>query len=200
MSRKASLVIVPCTLLLLMAGCTRVREIPLSTLSTPTPTAQDVGGQAFVAIPFPMTLFGPPLKTATVQPGTTKLKSFVLSHPRLKVTALASSVRTVALGFREKASGNQRWGEIMIPEERKLFQRFAQDPSTGQWLIVITDVEVVDGPDPVPLVAYRWDRATLESYAECGIPQSMTIDECTDKFYQAAEVVFLHHRTVGQGQ
>jgi hypothetical protein len=200
MSRKASLVIVPCCLLLFMMGCTRVREIPLSNLSTPTPSAEPTGGQVFVAVPFPMTLFGPPLKTASVQPGTFKLKSLVLTHPRLKVTALASSRQTAALGFQEKASGHQRWGEIMIPEERRLFQRFAQDASTGEWLIVITDVEVTDAPDPVPLVAYRWTRADLEVYAKCGIPQSTTIDECTDKFYQAAQVIFLHHMKVGQGQ
>ncbi|HEV8420976.1 MAG TPA: hypothetical protein VGR13_06445 [Actinomycetota bacterium] len=200
MSRKVGLVIVPVCLLLLMMGCTRVREVPLRTLSTPTPSGEDMGGQAFVAVPFPMTLFGPPLKAASVQPGTTKLKSLVLTHPRLKVTALASSRRTVALGFQEKAHGHQRWGEIMIPEERKLFQRFAQDVSTGEWLIVITDVDVTDAPDPIPLVAYRWTRADLESYANCGIPQSMTIDQCTDKFYQAAQVIFLHHMKVGQGQ
>lgn len=200
MSRRAGLVLVPACLLLLMMGCTRVREIPLSNLSTPIPSEDPAGGQVFVAVPFPMTLFGPPLKKASVQPGTNKLKNVILTHPRLKVTALASSSRTAALGLQEKASGHQRWGEIMIPQERRIFQRFAQDASTGDWLVVITDVDVTDGPDPVPLVAYRWTRADLEAYAKCGIPQSTTIDECTDKFYESAQVVFLHHMKIGQGR
>jgi hypothetical protein len=201
MNRRPSLLLVPLCVALLMAGCTRVREIPGRTLATPEPTAaESTGGEVFVAVPFPMTLFGPPLKDASVQPGTMKLKDLVLAHPRLKVTALPSSQRTVALGFQEKASGRQRWGEIMIPEERRLFQRFARDVSTGAWLIVITDVEVTDAPDPIPLVAYRWTRPDVEDYAQCGIPASMTIDECTDRFYQAAEVIFLHHMKAGQGQ
>jgi hypothetical protein len=147
-----------------------------------------------------MTLFGPPLKTASVQPGTLKLKNLILTHPRLKVTALASSHRTAALGFQEKASGKQLWGEIMIPQERKVFLRFARDSSLGEWLIVITDVDVTDAPDPVPLVAYRWTRTDVEAYGDCGIPQSTKIDECTDNFYQLAQVVFLMHQKIGQGQ
>lgn len=200
MNRRPSLLLVPVCLALLMMGCTRVREVPLRTLATPEPTAQALGGEVYVAIPFPMTLFGPPLKQAVVQPGTEKLKSQVVRHPRLKVTALPSSQRTVALGFQEKSTGDQRWGEIMIPEERRLFRRFAMDTSTGAWLIVITDVEVTDAPDPVPLVAYKWTRSDVEAFAECGIPPFMTLDECTDTFYQAAEVIFLHHMKSGQGQ
>jgi hypothetical protein len=200
MNRRPSLFLVPLCVTLLMMGCTRVREVPARSLATPTPTGEPAGGEVYVAVPFPMTLFGPPLKTASVQPGTMKLKNLVPSHPRLKVTALASSHRTAAMGFQEKASGDQRWGEVMIPEERRLFRRFAQDASTGAWLIVITDVDVTDGPDPVPLVAYRWTRVDVETYDRCGIPLSVTIDDCTDTFYQAAEVIFLHHMRAGQGQ
>ncbi|HEY3209846.1 MAG TPA: hypothetical protein VGL18_08635 [Actinomycetota bacterium] len=200
MGRKVSLVIVPSCLLLLMMGCTQVRELPVGRIAPPSPAAQPTGGEAQVAVPFPMTLFGPPLRTASVQPGTLKLKKLILSHPRLKVTPLASSHRTVALGFQEKASGKQRWGEIMIPEERKLFQRFAEDTSLGEWLILITDVDVTDAPDPIPLVAYRWNRPDVETYAKCGIPLSLTINECTDTYYRAAKVIFLMHQKIGQGQ
>jgi hypothetical protein len=200
MNRRPSLLLVPLCLALLTVGCTRVREVPVRSLATPEPTAQPTGGEVFVAVPFPMTLFGPPLRKASVQPGTLKLKDLVLAHPRLKVTALASSQRTVALGLREKASGRQRWGEIMIPEERRLFRRFAQDTSTGSWLILITDVDVTDGPDPVPLVAYRWTRDDVEAFATCGIPPSVARNDCTDTFFQAAEVIFLHHMRAGQGQ
>jgi hypothetical protein len=201
MKRRASLVLVPLCLALLLTGCTRVREIPLTTLATPEPTAgPSSGGEVIVAVPYPMTLFGPPLKAAAVTPGTEKLKSLITRHPRLKVTALASSQETVALGLQETARGEQRWGEIMIPEQRRLIRRFAQDTSTGAWLILITDVEVLDAPDPVPLVAYRWERTEVEAFAQCGIPPFMTFNECTDTFYQAAEVIFLHHRLVGQGR
>ena len=162
-------------------------EAPPSPLGNVDPA----GGDVLVGIPFPMTVFGPPLKTASIQPGTVKLKNLILSHPRLKVTALASSKKTVALGFQEKAKRHERWGEVMIPEERKVFQRFALDASLGQWLIVITDVEVVGAPDPVPLVAYRWARSDVETFSECGIPPAMTFNRCTDHFYAAAQVVFL---------
>jgi hypothetical protein len=200
MNRRVSLLVVPCCLALLMVGCTRVRELPGRTMALPSPSPQPTGGEALVAIPFPMTIFGPPLKTASVQPGTMKLKDSILTHPRLKVTALASSHKTVALGFQEKASGDQHWGEIMIPEERKLFQRFANDASLGEWLIVITDVDVTDAPDPVPLVAYRWTRPDVERFESCGIPPAMTFDRCTDHFYGAAQVVFLHQGGSTAGQ
>jgi hypothetical protein len=203
MSRRACLVTVA-SALLLMAGCTTIHEIPASrraNLSPPaSPSAEPTGGEALVAVPFPQTLFGPPLVDAEVQPGTIKLKGLIAQHPRLKVTALASSLGTVALGLQETSSGKQRWGEVMIPEERKLFRRFAEDPSVGNWLIVLTDVDVTDGPDAVPLVAYRWHREAVQAYAECGIPQSLSIEECTEAFYRAPEYIFLMHQSVQGGQ
>jgi hypothetical protein len=200
MSRRASLVIVPSCLLLFLAGCTQVREFPASRLEAPEPSPEPPGGAAMVAIPFPQTVFGPSPSALSVQPGTLRLKGLIVRHPRLKVTALPSTNQTVALGFQEKARGKQRWGGVMIPQERRLFLRFAQDPSLGEWLIVITDVDVTDAPDPIPLVAYRWTRPDVEAYAKCGIPQSVTIDECTETFYRAPKMIFLMHQRIGQGQ
>jgi hypothetical protein len=195
MSRRACLVGIASSLLL-MAGCTQIHQVPPSRHADASPSASPAaaptGGQAVVAIPTVQTLFGPPLSDAEIQPGTLKLKRQIAPHRRLKVTALPSSLRTVALGLRETARGKQRWGEVMIPEERKVFLRFAQDPSLGDWLIMITDVDVRDGPDAVPIVAYRWARDDVETYAACGIPQSITIDRCTDTFFQAPDYLFLH--------
>lgn len=183
-----------------MVGCTRVREFPESHTIFTAPSPQPTGGQAVVAIPTEQTLFGPPLDHASVQPGTLRLKSLIVQHPRLRVTALPSSLRTAALGLQEKASAKQRWGGVMIPQERKVFLLFAQDSSLGDWLIMITDVEVTHGPDPIPLVAYRWARADVEAYAKCGIPQSLIIDRCTDSFYAVPEVMFVRYKSAKAGQ
>lgn len=191
MSRRVALGAISSCLALLISGCTQPREIPVEQHVVPSVAAEETGGSAVVALPYPQTLFGPPLIGAEVQPETLKLKDLILSHPRLEVTALASSQRTVALALREQASGDERWGEVMIPEERKLFLRFAKDRSLGDWLIVITDVDVTDAPDPVPLVAYRWTREGVEAYEKCGIPQSTIIEDCTESFYYSANVVFL---------
>jgi hypothetical protein len=191
MSTRVALGVLFSCLALVVSGCTQAREIPVEQHVVPSVLADKTGGSAIVALPYPQTLFGPPLISAMVQPATMKLKDLILSHPRLEVTPLASSQRTVALALRESASGDERWGEVMIPQERKLFLRFATDRSLGDWLIMITDVEVTDGPDAVPLVAYRWDRGGVEAYAECGIPQSTLIEDCTHAFFSSANVVFL---------
>lgn len=191
MSGRVALGAVASCLALVLAGCTPPREIPVEQHVVPSVSAEETGGSAVVAVPTPQTLFGPPLISAVVQPETLKVMDPILSHPRLAVAPLASSQRTVALVLRETASGDERWGEVMIPEERKLFRRFATDRSLGDWLIMITDVDVTDAPDPIPLVAYRWTRAGVEAYAECGIPQSTLIDDCTLEFFRAAEVAFL---------
>jgi len=191
MSVRAALGVLSSCLALVISGCTQAREIPVEQHVVPSVHADETGGSAVVALPYPQTLFGPPLISAKVQPATLKLKDLILSHRRLKVTPLASSQKTVAIALRESASGDDRWGEVMIPEERKLFLRFATDRSLGDWLIMLTDVDVTDAPDAVPLVAYRWARDGVEAYAECGIPQSTLIEDCTHAFFSSANVVFV---------
>ena len=79
----------------------------------------------------------------------------------------------------------------MIPAERHLFAEFAADRSLGDWLIVVDDVIVTGGKDPVPLTAYRWPRSIVEQYASCGIPMSLQIEDCTHDFYGGGETVFV---------
>ena len=199
MNRRACLLSFSC-LLLLTVGCTRVHEFPGSRTVVAAPSPQPTGGRVVVAVPTEQTLFGPPLAHASIQPGTLRLKSLILGHPRLKVTALPSSRRTVALALQEKTGRKQRWGGVMIPQERRVFLLFAQDPSLGNWLIMITDVEVKHGPDPIPIVAYRWARADVEAYAQCGIPQSLIIDHCTNTFYLTPLMTFVNYKSSKSGQ
>ena len=199
MSRKATLV-VPWVLALLMIGCTGPREFPGSDVVVLAPSPEPTGGRVMIGIPTEQTLFGPPLDHAAVQPETLKVKRLILHHPRLKVTALPSSLRTVALAMEERSTRRQRWGNVLIPQERRVFLMFARDKSLGDWLIMITHVDVIPGPNPIPVVAYRWARADVEAYAKCGIPQSMLIDGCTQTFYDRPEMLFVHVKTGEGGQ
>jgi hypothetical protein len=198
MSRKPSL-LAPLVLLLMM-GCTDPREFPGSQVVVMAPSPEVTGGRVVVGIPTEQTLFGPTLDHPSVQPETLRMKSLILRHPRLKVTALPSSDQTVALALEEKSTPKLRWGNVMIPQERRVFLLFARDKSLGGWLIMITHVEVVPGPNPIPMAAYRWARADVEAYAKCGIPQSMVIDACTHTFFDASEMTFIHIKTGEGGQ
>jgi hypothetical protein len=183
---------------LLGAACTQVAEFKPPPAATPTlaphlAIAEDQaprGGEVFVALPHPQYLFGPHFPQASVTAATRRARDLLGTDPRLTIEPLLSTPSTVALALRESVSGDQRWGEVMIPAERRLFAGFAGDPSLGRWLILITDVDVSDGPDPVPLTAYRWDRGAVEHFAACGIPPS-GFDACTDGFFVAAETQML---------
>jgi hypothetical protein len=199
MSGRATLV-VPGVLVLLMIACTGPRELPGSNVVVMAPSPEPTGGSVMIGIPTEQTLFGPPLDNPSVQPETLRMKGLILRHPRLKVTALPSSIRTVALALEEKSTPKLRWGNVMIPQERRVFRLFAKDRSLGDWLIMITHVDVVPGPSPIPVVAYRWARADVEAYEKCGIPQSMVIDQCTYTFFDAPEMLFIHVKTGEGGQ
>jgi hypothetical protein len=199
MGRKTTLA-VPWVLVLLMLACTSTREFPGSQVVVMAPSPEATGGRVVVGLPTEQTLFGPPLDHASVQPETLRLKDLILRHPRLKVTALPSSLRTVALALEERSTPKQRWGTVLIPQERRVFLMFARDKSLGNWLIMITHVNVVPGPNPIPIVAYRWARSDVEAYAKCGIPQSMVIDGCTHTFYDRPEMLFVHVKTGEGGQ
>jgi len=194
-------------LFLLVASCTgqKIEVVgPSPAAAAPQPVqpggASQVAGFAAIAQPTFQYIFAPPsvvlgqvpAPPTVKQPSSLALQALVEGHKRLEVTPLPSTDGTVALAFVETSTVSVRWGAVMIPAERKLFARFATDASLGNWLIVIDDVKVTDGRDPVPLTAYRWPRKDVEVYSDCGIPPQFVIDKCTDAFYGASETVLLY--------
>jgi hypothetical protein len=196
MVRRLALLILPIGLL--GAACTRVPGFKTPKAASPAVSPHlkinvgqaPPGGEVFVAVPSPRYLFGPQFPSAAVTPASQRAERTVGTHARLKVEPLPSTPATVALALQESVSGHEQWGEVMIPAERKLFASFAGDSSLGDWLILLTDVEVSGGPDPVPLTAYRWDRGSVEAFAACGIPPT-GFNICTDRFFGAALIQML---------
>jgi hypothetical protein len=136
----------------------------------------------------PAFVFGDAVVDPAIQPGSRTLAGAFSVTKRLRVVALPSPDGTAAVDFLEISPPGQLWGEQMIPAERLLFKSFAADASLGDALVIVDDVQVDGGPDPLPMTAYRWDRAAVEAYARCGIPVRK-IEGCTDAFYVAAEMV-----------
>jgi hypothetical protein len=143
-------------------------------------------GVDLLPIHVPRFIFGQPTDDPQVQPGTSSLVGSLGRRHRLDVVALPSPSGTVAVDFKELSPPGSVWGEVMFPAERALFRAFAKDPSLGDYLVVLTDVEVLRASDPIPLTAYRWARQDVVTYAGCGIPDS-AIDACTLRFYQLAD-------------
>jgi hypothetical protein len=199
--------------LLIGSACTGAKVIVASPQHIDEPTQapavapENVAGFAFIAQPHFQYIFAPeeivigdvaPPPT-DVQKATKELASQVQPNDRLKITVLPSTTGTVALAFEETSTEQQQWGGIMVPQERRLFARFAADKTLGDWLIVLDDVIVSNGKDPVPLTAYRWPRSAVEAYAACGIPAQFLIDDCTHTFYSASDVMFVVRGRGGGG-
>ena len=123
-----------------------------------------------------------------IQGSSKRLVALIGSRPRLEVEALRSERGTVALKFVEKATPKSQWGDVMTPAERRVFGAFAADRNMGDFLIVFTDILVIGGQDPIPMTGYRWKRADVEAYANCGIPSS-GLDTCTRLFYTTPQMV-----------
>jgi len=216
MLRRLTLASFPIFALLIASACTQPRVIvdrpappgqatgtqSSDAQSPPRPTPEQLaqwGGLAVIAQPYIQYLFAPPevvsgksqAPPTDVRPSTLRLLNAVTPNRRLKLTPLPSTDGTVALAFQETTAFRQRWGGVMIPAERHMFAQFAADRSLGNWLIVVDDVIVTGGKDPVPLTAYRWPRSAVEQYAKCGIPMSLVIEDCTHGFYGNAETVFV---------
>jgi hypothetical protein len=158
-----------------------------------------MGGFAFIAQPHLQYIFAPravivgdeSAPATNVQSTTRDLAAKLRARKRLKLTPLPSTEGTVALAFQEFSTEKQHWGDVMVPQERKLFSRFASNTALGDWLIVLDDVIVSDGTDPIPLTAYRWARPAVEAYAACGIPPMFVIDDCTHAFYSAGDTMYV---------
>jgi hypothetical protein len=201
--------------LLLGSACTGTKVIVTTprpvdrTPPQPQATSAASEGFAFIAQPHFQYIFAPqsiilgdvPPPPTDVQGGTKHLAGMVVTQDRLRLTLLPSTTRTVALAFEEFSTESDVWGGVMVPEERKLFERFASDSSLGDWLIILDDVIVKDGKDPIPLTAYRWPRSAVETYAACGIPKQFVIDHCTSAFYSAGDTAYVRRgASVSAGQ
>ena len=148
--------------------------------------------------PFPFYLFERATPPTNIQKSSADLVGAVTPHQHLHVLALKSTQDTSALIVIE-VSIHARWGKLMIPAERQIIQAFADNPSLGKWLILLTDVDVRGEPDPIPLTAYRWTRDEVEKYKECGIPPA-AIDSCTQTFYLVAKMVLVSSKVRGVQQ
>jgi hypothetical protein len=143
-------------------------------------------GVDLVPLHIPTFIFGEPTSTPVIQVETKEMVARLGTRRRLEITGLPSAEGTPAVDFLEHSPPGHRWGEVMFPAERALFRAFARDRRLGEYLVVLTDVDVNGTPDPIPLTAYRWDRRAVESYDACGIPDS-EIDACTTTFYAKAD-------------
>jgi hypothetical protein len=153
-------------------------------------------GVSLVPIRIQLFLFGPDNPAEPVQPGSVALADLVPKARRLHVVPLPSPDHTAALNLVEDSTPRLKWGELLTPAQRTIFRAFAGDASLGEWLVIVDDVNVVGGPDPVPLTAYLWPRPVVVSYLQCGIP-STGIDSCTDAFYQQARMVLVGAQAIG---
>jgi hypothetical protein len=134
-------------------------------------------------------IFGAPSATVSAQPASLRLAEVVPTSRSLEVRALASGDGIAAVYLKEVSTTEQRWGRLMTPALRKIIAAFAEDSDADPWLVIVDDVEVTDGPDPIPITAYRWARGAVEAYAGCGIPPE-GIDACTATFYSESDMVF----------
>jgi hypothetical protein len=134
-------------------------------------------------------IFGAPSATVSAQPASLRLAEVVPTHRSLEVRPLASGEGIAAVYLKEVSRTKQKWGRLMTPALRQIFAAFVEDMDKDPWLVIVDDVEVTDGPDPIPITGYRWAREAVEAYAGCGIPPQ-GIDPCTATFYSASEMVF----------
>ena len=173
-----------------------IRTPPSSPLATAaarsgsnTADPPDEGVDLF-QVSIPTWVFGRAIPSPTSQRGSEALADVAPVSPRLRVSALPSGAATAAVYVLEESPRGHRWGELMIPAERTMFRAFAADPSLGEWLVVVDDVHVLWGVDPIPTTAYRWNRNDVEAYAQCGIPPK-AIDRCTHEFYAKPQMVLI---------
>jgi hypothetical protein len=154
---------------------------------------EQVGVSVVSVIHFPVFIFGAEAAVVVPQPASRRLVRVVPDHPDLTVRPLPSGQGIAAIYLQELSTKEQTWGRLMTPALRKIFAAFVEDADDDPWLVVVDDVEVTNGPDPVPLTGYRWPRQAVEIYAACGIPPT-GIDSCTDAFYDESEIVFVRPR------
>src|SRR5262245_9520342 len=102
--------------------------------------------------------------------GSRALADLAATVPGLGTTGLKSTIDTSAVLMVEN-DPNVPWGQHIQDAERKIFQTFVATRDMGEWLIIVADVQVNGGPDPIAPTAYRWDRKEVQDFVNCGIPE-----------------------------
>jgi hypothetical protein len=123
------------------------------------------------------------------EPSSAKLADLVANIDGLRTGGLESTEGAAAVILVED-SPNTPWGTLLNDAQRKILPSFVSDESTGDWLILVTDVVVHGSADPVPATGYRWTREQVSKYVACGIPAS-GINDCRAAFFRAADEVVL---------
>jgi hypothetical protein len=200
MSRKPVIGLGLIVLSVLSTSCfgARVTGKSVSSIEQVAPPPELAGDVLAPGAAHPFYLFEQATPPVDIQAASLNLVKVVLPHKNLHVFALKSTQGTAAVNVVEVSTHN-RWGRLMIPAERQIIRAFANDPTLGEWLILLDDVDIRGEPDPVPLTAYRWTRDEVEQYKECGIPV-LDLDACTDAYYRVARVVIVSSRTGGAQQ
>ena len=146
------------------------------------PDAGVAGGQTYL-----FRTDKPPVKT---QRSSVDLANATAKIPGMVTTGLPSTKGTTAVMLIERDTSSTEWGVQLVKAENEVFRTFAATASMGDWLIMVTDVNVTNGQDPVPPTGYRWTRTMVSRYVSCGIPASGS-NECKSTFFQQAQAVVL---------
>ena len=181
----------------LLAGCTSssASQRPVEPVSSPCVSPlSNRGGDAVSPAPgvenntrYLFRCDSPPV---AYRDGSRTLADLAATVPGLGTSGLKSTGDASALLMVEN-DPNVPWGQHIQDAERKIFEQFASDKSMGEWLIIVADVEVSGGPDPIPPTASRWDRKEVQDFVACGIPDSGTHNACSEAFSLAADKIVL---------
>jgi len=134
-----------------------------------------------------------------VRPASKKLADLVANIDGLGTAGLPSTKDAAAVILVEDSPGTP-WGTLVSRAQREIFSAFAEDDSMGAWFILVSDVVVRDGKDPIAPTGYRWERPDVEAYVSCGIPETGTNDCKTSFFRKAQEVVLAAQGYVPRGR
>lgn len=177
--------------LLLAASCSRAQ---LQAVAPPTP--QVVRGDALSPVPreqpwiFSKGLPRPgDLRRFEIREASERLLDVVPRLKGLHEAPLKTTERTAGL-FLLEVQSTELPGELLRRAQNPIFRAFAEDPTLGDWLILVMDVVVRAPPDPIAPTAYRWTRQQVEDYLRCGLPEE-GFNDCSRAFFDKAAVVVL---------
>jgi hypothetical protein len=190
--RSSALVLAAATLVVAMGACTGSGFHPVDAVTPAKGTTS--GGDAVapdIGVPGGKTyLFRSDKPPVKVQSGSVTLANMTAKIPSMVTTGLASTQGATAVMLVERATDQAVWGTQLLKAENDVFRTFAATSSMGDWLVMVTDVDVTNGQDPVFPTGYRWTRAMVDQYVKCGIPASGSND-CKSAFFRLAQSVVL---------